>query len=88
MTFRAAVEYIPERQKIESGEYAVEYLKKLSARFRFFAMIEGSEDEVAMIPEVQWHVNGNIFVKANGGFGVTSKATDFAPEIGIVFSLY
>jgi len=49
-------------------------------------MIEGSEDEVSLIPEIQWHVNRNIFLKLATGFGLTSKATDFAPEIGIMIS--
>jgi len=40
-----------------------------------------------LIPEFQWHINPGVFLKANAGFGITSKATDFAPEIGIMFSL-
>jgi hypothetical protein len=27
-----------------------------------------------------------MFLKVNNAFGVTSKATDWAPEIGIVFA--
>ena len=27
-----------------------------------------------------------MFVKINNGLGLTSKATDWAPEVGIVFS--
>ncbi len=38
-------------------------------------------------PGIQWHCNRNVFLKANTGFGVTSKATDFAPEVGIMFSI-
>ncbi len=49
-------------------------------------MFEGDDDEIAWVPEIQWRVTSNMFVKANIGFGVTSKATDFAPEVGIVFS--
>jgi hypothetical protein len=88
VTFRAAVEYDAAEKTVGSGEYALEYLKRISNRFRFFAMLEGTEDEVALIPEIQWHIGPNLFLKANNGFGVTSKATDFAPEIGIIFSLW
>lgn len=88
MSLRFAIEYDAAEDVFGTGEYAVEYLKKLSDHFRIFAMMEGSEDEVSLIPEVQWHLNRSVFLKANTGFGVTSKATDFAPEVGIVFSVY
>jgi hypothetical protein len=87
VTVRAAVDYDDGEQVFGLGEYALEYLKRVSDHFRFFAMMEGSEDEIAVVPELQWHVNRNIFFKANAGFGVTSKATDFAPEVGVMFSL-
>ncbi len=88
MTFRFAIEYDAAEDVFGTGEYAVEYLKRLSDHFRIFAMMEGSEDEVSLIPEVQWHLNRSVFLKANVGFGATSKATDFAPEVGVVFSVY
>lgn len=70
---------------VEPGEYAVEYLKRLSDRFRVFGAIEGSQDEVELITEAQVFVARNIFLKLNNAFGVTSKATDWAPEVGVVF---
>jgi hypothetical protein len=87
VTFRAAVEYDAGEKVFGSGEYALEYLRRVSDRIRLFAMIEGTEDEVAVIPEIQWHISPRVFLKANVGFGVTSKATDFAPEVGMLFSL-
>jgi hypothetical protein len=88
ITFRVAFDYDTGEKRIAPGEYALEYLKRLSNHFRIFAMVEGSEDEVAFVPEIQWHINRNIFVKANTGVGITSKAADFAPEIGVMFSLF
>ncbi len=88
MTVRAAADYDTGEKRIASGEYALEYLKRLSDNFRFFTMIEGSEDEIELIPEIQWHISSNVFLKANTGFGITSKATDFAPEVGIMFGLF
>ncbi len=87
VTFRVAVDYSAAEKTGRVGEYALEYLKRVSNRFRFLAMLEGAEDEAAVVPEIQWHLGRNLFVKANNGFGVTSKATDFAPEVGIVFLL-
>jgi hypothetical protein len=71
----------------ELGEYAVEYLRRLSPRFRVFAALEGSEDEVEAITEVQVRLGRRVIVKLNNAFGVTSKAPDWAPEVGVMFSI-
>ena len=55
--------------------------------FAIYAGIEGTQDEVSAIGELQWHVTPRVIVKAGSGLGLTSKATDFAPEIGILFSI-
>lgn len=70
---------------VEPGEYAVEYLKRLSDRFRVFGALEGSQDELELITEAHVFVTRNVFLKLNNAFGVTSKATDWAPEIGVMF---
>lgn len=88
MTFRAAVEYdSASDSKVDFGEFAVEYLKRLSPNWRLYLGVEGTPDELSVIPELQWHINRRVFVKFNSGFGATSKATDWAPEVGIVFTL-
>ncbi len=87
ITLRAAVDYSAAEKTFGGGEYALEYLKKLSDHFRIFAMVEGAEDELAVVPELQWRLNGKFFLKANTGLGITSKATDFAPEVGLMFSV-
>ena len=88
MTARLSVEYDTGENKLGSGEYALEYLKRISRRFRVFAMIEGTEDEIALIPEIQWFISPSIILKVNNGFALTSKATDIAPEIGVMFSVF
>lgn len=85
ITLRGAVDYVTSEKKLEIGEYALEYLKRISDLFRIFLMVEGSEDEISLIPEIQWHINRNIVFKLATGIGLTSKATDFAPEVGIMF---
>jgi hypothetical protein len=84
---RASVEYEGgSSSQFDSGEYAVEFVKRLNPRFRIYAGIEGTQDEVSAIGELQWHLTPHVIVKTGSGFGLTSKATDFAPEIGILFS--
>jgi hypothetical protein len=67
-------------------EYALEYLKRTSERWRFVATLEGEEEEVSVIGEAQWFVRPNVFVKLNMGFGITPKAPDYAPEVGVMFA--
>ena len=84
-TVRAAGEYDRSEDKFELGEYAFEYLKKISSRWRIYSGVEGAQDEVEVITEAQMHLNRNMFFKFNNAFGATSKATGWAPEIGIMF---
>lgn len=86
MTVRVAGEYDRSESKTELGEYALEYLKRLSPAWRVYLGVEGAQDEVELIPEVQWHFTDSIFLKLNSAVGITAKATDWAPEIGIMFS--
>lgn len=87
MTLRFAVEYDGSENKLEWGEYAIEYVRRLSRSFRLVALIEGVQlDEIELITEIQWHFSEHAFAKANLGVGLTPNATDLAPEVGIVFS--
>jgi len=87
MTARVAVDYSAEDAKLNLGEMAIEYLRKLSPSWRIYAGLEGSQDEISLITEAQWHVSRNVFFRLNNGIGITSKATDWAPEVGVLFSL-
>jgi hypothetical protein len=87
LTARGAVEYDKAAKTTELGELAFEYLKRLSSSWRVYAGVEGTQDEIEAISEVQWHISGGVFLKVNNAFGVTSKATDWAPEVGLVLSL-
>ncbi|HKN58765.1 MAG TPA: hypothetical protein VJV97_07915, partial [Gemmatimonadaceae bacterium] len=73
-------------KQVVFGEYALEYLKRLSPKFRFYTGMEGDQDEVEWIVEGQYWLTRHVHLKLNSAFGVTSKAPDFAPEIGIMFS--
>jgi len=87
ITLRAAVDYSAAEKAVGPGEFALEYLRKVSESFRVFMMVEGTEDEIFLVPEMQWVFSRCVRLKANNGFGITSKATDFAPELGIMFSI-
>jgi hypothetical protein len=69
------------------GEYAVEYLKRLSPKWRVYVGLEGAQDELSFISEIQWHVLPHGFIRMNNGRALTSKATDWSPELGIVFTV-
>jgi hypothetical protein len=89
MTARVAVENARDegKRKFEAGEYAIEYLRRISRTWRVVAAIEGNQlDEVELITEAQWHIHPRVFVKLNTGWGLTTNATDVAPEIGIMLS--
>ena len=85
MTARAAVEYAASENKGELGEMAIEYLKRLSPHWRIYLGAEGAQDEVELITEAQWHLTPRVSMKFNSAFGMTSKATDWAPEVGVMF---
>lgn len=87
MTLRGAAAYVRAERAFEVGEWAVEYLRRVSPTWRIYAGVEGTQDEVELIGEVQWHLGNYVFFRFNSAVGLTSKATDLAPDIGVVFSL-
>ena len=83
---RVSIKYDAEDGQVEPGEYAIEYLRRTSPRWRWVATLEGEDDEVSLIGEAQLTIAGHAVLKLNCGFGLTSKAPDFAPEVGVIFS--
>jgi len=88
LTVRFATEYsAAERPHFDGGEYAIEYLRRLSSKWRVVAAIEGNQvDEVSLITELQWHPSRFATFKFNHALGLTMNATDFAPEVGVMIS--
>lgn len=87
LALRTAAEYDAADEKVEIGELAVEYLKRLNPSWRVYGAVEGTQDEWELITEAQWHMGRHAYLKLNNAFGLTSKAPDWAPEVGIMFSL-
>jgi hypothetical protein len=87
LTGRGAIEYSrASSSPWDVGEYAIEYLKRVSPKWRVYAGLEGTQDELSLITEAQWHVLPHGFVRLNNGLGLTSKATDWTPEIGLLLT--
>ncbi len=84
ITVRAAVEQAG--RSFNLGEYAIEYYKRLSKTFRVYTGIEGNQDELEYIAELQVWLSDSVRFKFNSAFGLTSKVTDWAPEIGLMIS--
>jgi len=72
--------------KLEGGEFAVDYIKRTSDKWRWVASLEGESDELSLIGEAQWSFAPHAYLKVNNGFGLTQKAPDIAPEIGVMIS--
>ena len=88
LTARGSLEYSQASSShFDAGEYALEYLRRLSPSWRVYAGVEGKQDELSLVTEAQWHVTPHAFIRFNSGLGLTPKATDWAPEVGAVFSL-
>lgn len=88
VTARAAVEYAESSSShFDVGEFAVEYLRRVSPAWRVFAALEGHVGELSAVAEAQWHLTPNVFLRLNSGFGLTSKAADWTPEVGVVWAL-
>lgn len=87
MGARFAIEYDGEEKELATGEYALEYLRKFTERYKLFSMIEGSEDEAELVIENQIFFTPKINLKLGTGLGITPKATDIAPEVGVMFRI-
>jgi hypothetical protein len=86
-TLRAAAEYDKDADEYALSEFAIEYLKRLSDTFRLFLAVGGNHDleEVEFITELQVFLADNIYLKLNNAFGITKKAQEYAPEVGVMF---
>jgi hypothetical protein len=86
LTARVSGTYDAEGSDFVFGEYALEYVKRVTPRWRWVLAFEGEQDEAAVIGEIQWQIAPRALLKLNNGFGVTTKAPDMAPEVGVAFS--
>lgn len=84
LTGRVQLAYETGEGAVELGEYAVEIMRDINPHWRLVSAIEGQDDEITLVGEAQWRFAPRAVLKLNCGFGVTEKAPDFAPEIGVL----
>jgi len=91
MTTRITVEYNHDDKLWDLGEFSVEYLKSVSPSVRLNLAFEGGEtgamDEWDLVAGVRWRIRDRFFLKIDNAIGIAPKATDWAPEVGVVWSL-
>lgn len=69
------------------GETELGWLRRLSPKWRVYVGLEGGgTDELSLITEAQRKLAPYATLKMNLGIGITSNTTDWAPEVGIMFS--
>ena len=90
LTARVTGEYNRAGKNLDFGEVALGYLKRLHPAWRVYLGIEGGEggamDEWELIPSVQWSPLPAILVRLESPLGLSSKAADWSPQFGLVFT--
>jgi hypothetical protein len=85
MALRGGIDYDREDRKFKVGEYGLDYMTRLSPQWRIVLALEGQEQELSMIGELQWAVARDVLVKFNCGVGLSKNDRQVAPEVGIMF---
>ncbi|MFZ0389497.1 MAG: hypothetical protein WAN36_03485, partial [Calditrichia bacterium] len=90
LLFRTDLEYNREASSPDIGETAIEYLRRFSPSGLLNLGIEGGEggapDEWNLITGVHLRLADWAYLKLNNSLGITSKATDWVPQGGLLFS--
>lgn len=91
MTIRIAGEWNHAERKPDLGEFAVEYLRRVSPEGHLYLALEGGEggalDEWDVITGVRWRLTPSLDFKFDNALGISSKATDWAPQFGLMLHL-
>lgn len=89
LTARATGEWNHTEKHPDFGEVALDYLKRISPALRVNLGVEGGEggslDEWDLTTGVQWRLKKHVYLKLNNAFGLSSKSTDWAPFVGVLF---
>ena len=60
--------------------------KRVSPRWGLYGGIESVQDETELIGEAQLHMSDRLYFRFNLAYGLSSKATDWSPDVGVVFA--
>jgi hypothetical protein len=86
ISYKLSAAYDREEKKVELEEWTIDYLKRINDKWKVALSIEGDQlDEVSLIGELQYTLGKNAMLKLNTGIGLTKKAPNWAPEIGVLF---
>ena len=86
LAVRGALGWSGDDRKLDLTEWGIDYVKRLGSKWRLALSLEGRQtDEVSLIGELQYAIAKNALLKLNLGVGITEKAANVAPEIGILF---
>jgi len=87
---RIAAEWNREARSPDFGEATIEYLKRVSPALRINLALEGGEtgamDEWEVIGGFRLRMARGLYLKVDNGIGISSKATDWSPQLGLMFS--
>ncbi len=90
VTLRTGYEWNKDDHHHDIGETSLEYLKRLSESWVVHVVLEGGEtgaiDEWEMNTGFTWQVSDFARLKFNHMMGFSSKSTDWAPQLGVLFS--
>lgn len=90
LSARTTGEWNHSEAKADFGETSIEYLRRFSRSFQMFAAFEGGEggpfDEWHLASDLAWRLTDHVTFKLDNTFGLSSKANDWEPQIGILFS--
>ena len=91
MTFRTTIEYNHGDQAWELGETSLEYLRRLSPKWRVLLGVEGGEggapDDYGLIAAAHWRIARGLDLKIFNAVGLMSKATDWETQVGLLWTL-
>ncbi|MEQ1806703.1 MAG: hypothetical protein ABL900_15105 [Burkholderiaceae bacterium] len=85
LSLRGQINHDRGDRETKFGEYAIDFLKKLSPQWTIALTLEGEESELSVIGEAQYAISRNAILKLNLGQGLTKKDRQTAPEIGVLF---
>ncbi|HEV7365266.1 MAG TPA: hypothetical protein VGN76_05435 [Gemmatimonadales bacterium] len=91
MTFRTTIEYNRGDTHWDLGETSLEYLRRLSPKWRVLLGIEGGEggapDDYGLAAAAHWQVARGLDLKFFNFLGLMSKATDWEAQFGLMWTL-
>jgi len=91
MTLRTTIEYNRGDTHWDLGESSLEFLRPVSRNWRVFAAIEGGEggapDDWTLVTAAGWRVANGVTLKFANAVGIFSKAVDWEPQFGLLWTI-